>query len=485
MSKRKTVFIVAVVALLAALTAFTVYRHATTRSLKVKVNPKNGGTVLPAVGTKRYAVGKYIKLTAVESDGYVFTGWSGASTDTDRYLPATEIPFGDAGGIATTSKVLWLFTNKNKVLTANFERFEPRAVQISNRKWMAENLNIVTGKSWCYDNDESNCRKYGRLYDYYTALDACPAGWRLPNQDDWRSLILTGGYDVGKKLRAKTGWWSDWPCNNGKYLREGDCIDGKGNGNGTDEYGFSALPAGVRDDYDGFLYIGKFAGWWINGGYDDWMELDFYNDGLRGSHHITGVGINDRRSIRCVRDVPGVPEEIAAANGLPSPMVQSWESGKLTVTFYANGLLRVSGSGVAVGGCTARWREYHRVASLEDCNFPWRFYPVTGVIIEDGVTSIENNAFDGCDEMAFVKIPNSVTSIEAEAFHYCMGLRSIIIQNSNPPKVSDGAFERDYGGIISKACLYVPANSIDAYRAADVWKEFGCIKDIASAPSPK
>jgi len=119
-----------------------------------------------------------------------------------------------------------------------------RTVKIGNKIWMAENLNYETGNSWCYGNNESNNRKYSRLYDWNTAMKACPAGWHLPTNDDWRDLIqaIGGENAAGKKLKSKTGW------NN--------------NGNGTDEFGFSALPGGYRR-IDGYIYeINDSGVWW-------------------------------------------------------------------------------------------------------------------------------------------------------------------------------------------------------------------------------
>jgi len=57
-------------------------------------------------------------------------------------------------------------------------------VEIGGLKWMTKNMNIAIGNSWCYGNDNSNCDKYGRLYDWNTARGVCPSGWHLPNLDD-------------------------------------------------------------------------------------------------------------------------------------------------------------------------------------------------------------------------------------------------------------------------------------------------------------
>jgi hypothetical protein len=99
-------------------------------------------------------------------------------------------------------------------------------------------------------------------------------------------------------------------------------------------------------------------------------------------------------------------------------------------------------------------------------------------IIPDGVTIIVWNAFSDCAGLTSVTIPKSVTSVEGSAFNMCGNLTSIIVQNPTPPETGYGTFI-DIG---LSPCIYVPKNSIDAYRAADDWDDFGCIKDIESVP---
>jgi len=134
-----------------------------------------------------------------------------------------------------------------------------RIVEIDKQTWMAENLNYrpSDGSGWCYERSVDNCTKYGRLYDWNTALKACPTGWHLPSVQEWDDLMRTvggdrkqykdnysntswGWYGVGKKLKAGNGW-----------------VD---NGNGTDDYGFSALPGGVTDS-EYFADV-KYCGFW-------------------------------------------------------------------------------------------------------------------------------------------------------------------------------------------------------------------------------
>lgn len=121
-----------------------------------------------------------------------------------------------------------------------------RATAIGGKTWMAQNLNYRTGNSWCYDNKNSNCSGYGRLYDFHTAIKACPSGWHLSTREEWNHLIKTvdgtGGYGpsdrAGKKLKTKCCW------------------GGRQSYSGTDEYGFSALPGGYRY-IDNNLYKAK------------------------------------------------------------------------------------------------------------------------------------------------------------------------------------------------------------------------------------
>jgi len=119
-----------------------------------------------------------------------------------------------------------------------------RTVKIGSQVWMAENLNYNAPDSKCYDNDFKNIKKYGRFYDWDIAMKVVPSGWHLPSNDEWQKLIdFVGGDKVAEeKLKAKIGWDS--------YS------------NGTDEYGFSALPSGYGNSDGNFEYVGDYGVWW-------------------------------------------------------------------------------------------------------------------------------------------------------------------------------------------------------------------------------
>ena len=142
----------------------------------------------------------------------------------------------------------------------NIQLYTP--VKIGEQTWMKENLNYNASGSKCYDNDPSNCAKYGRLYSWEAAEDACPTGWHLPSDEEWETLITTvGGLETaGGKLKATSGW------------SESD--------NGTDDYGFSALPGGFVAPEGDFGALGV-GGWWWS------ISEDTSKDAY--SHHMTNL----------------------------------------------------------------------------------------------------------------------------------------------------------------------------------------------------
>jgi len=161
-----------------------------------------------------------------------------------------------------------------------------RTVVIGTQTWMAENLNFVTDSSACYDNDDSNCTKYGRLYNWNDAMKACPAEWRVPSDAEWTVLTdLVGGREVaGAKLKSKAGWSAD-----------------KGYKAATDDYGFLALPGGGGSG-GSFYNAGNFGGWWSATDDDAgkaWARImNHSNDGVR-RYDLRKTSLY---SVRCLRD---------------------------------------------------------------------------------------------------------------------------------------------------------------------------------------
>ena len=93
---------------------------------------------------------------------------------------------------------------------------------------------------------------------------------------------------------------------------------------------------------------------------------------------------------------------------------------------------------------------------------------LTSITIPNSVTSIRDDAFKGCSSLTSITIPNSVTSIRHYAFQSCTSLTSITCLATTPPSCGTDCFTN----VPRTIPLYVPAESIEAYKAADTWKEF-------------
>ena len=195
-----------------------------------------------------------------------------------------------------------------------------KTVKIGNQTWMAENLNYadsaktpsLKGKSWCFYNDSLKCGVTGRLYTWAAAIDSvklakdtvnpldcgfgktctlparvqgiCPTGWHLPDTTEWNALFTAvgGRSTAATALKSQTGW------NN--------------NGNGTDAFGFSALPAGGGGDdglYDNEGYLTVFWSSTVYGSnyaYNMYLIYDVDAAGLADNNGYNGF------SVRCLKD---------------------------------------------------------------------------------------------------------------------------------------------------------------------------------------
>ncbi|WP_295096231.1 fibrobacter succinogenes major paralogous domain-containing protein [uncultured Fibrobacter sp.] len=170
-----------------------------------------------------------------------------------------------------------------------------KTVKIGNQVWMAENLNFETDSSFCYRDSAYFCAMHGRLYKWTAAVDACPSGWHLPSKAEFESLIATVGEDstAGKVLKSASGWSSG--------------------GNGSDDFGFAALPAGDRGHDGGYSGAYFLAFFWSSTEINDNnvfnMYLTFNGDSVHQSVDIKDMG----NSVRCVKDDGTVPESSSSS----------------------------------------------------------------------------------------------------------------------------------------------------------------------------
>ncbi len=171
-------------------------------------------------------------------------------------------------------------------------------VTIGTQTWMAENLRYNSTDStgwWCYNAAEGNCDTYGRLYNWQTAMNACPYGWHLPNDGEWKKLEVAAGMmasdadslgwrntgAVGIALKARKGW------NSG--------------GNGENVVRFSAIPSGIFES-NVYEFIGDLASFWSSSYVDEthaWGRgLIWHAEGVYRWKYEKTSGF----SIRCVKN---------------------------------------------------------------------------------------------------------------------------------------------------------------------------------------
>ena len=192
--------------------------------------------------------------------------------------------------------------------TLDYEGQTYKTVIIGTQTWMAENLNYEASSSRCYDDLESNCDKYGRLYDWVTAMNfppscsnsscdwitekkgICPQYWHIPTDDEWTVLekyvdpnwTSSANNVAGTLLKANSNLWIT--------------------NTGTDRFGFSALPSGI---YNGgtFRNVGSGGHWWSATTFvaaPAWYRSVSYN----GENMFRGnlSKSSNLFSVRCVKD---------------------------------------------------------------------------------------------------------------------------------------------------------------------------------------
>ncbi len=167
--------------------------------------------------------------------------------------------------------------------TVTYEGQIYNTVLIGEQCWLKENLNVgimindyenMTDngviEKYCYDNNIENCDEYGGLYQWDEMMQyvtttftqgICPPGWHLPHDYEWKILEGTvdsqypvgnqvwdfegfRGFDAGLNLKSTYGWFN--------------------NGNGTDIFGFKALPGGIREHFATFDSLSYKTSFWCS-----------------------------------------------------------------------------------------------------------------------------------------------------------------------------------------------------------------------------
>jgi uncharacterized protein (TIGR02145 family) len=187
-----------------------------------------------------------------------------------------------------------------------------QTVIIGDQCWMKENLKttkykdgtsipyVPNSSNWIhlstpgycwFNNDQTSFKDtYGALYNWHAVNtgNLCPNGWHVSSDAEFTELtdyIASNGHSGTEATALKsTSGWND-------------------SGNGTDNFGFSALPGGYRHYNTGdFWYAGDYGDWWCATGYDAttaWMRsINSLDNGVLRSPYHKSLGF----SVRCIKD---------------------------------------------------------------------------------------------------------------------------------------------------------------------------------------
>lgn len=197
-------------------------------------------------------------------------------------------------------------------LISSCQQFETKGkIKIGSQIWTARNLNVDKFNNgdkipeaktkeewnlacknktpaWCnHDNDFSNGKKYGKLYNWYAVTDPrgiAPKGWHVPSKEEWIKLssYLGGEKIAGNKMKSTSGW--------------------EVSGEGNNESEFNGLPGGFRFDNGEFANLASLGNFWST------TESPITNvevlilDYGTSTTSFTPFGKGFGMSVRCVKD---------------------------------------------------------------------------------------------------------------------------------------------------------------------------------------
>ena len=253
-------------------------------------------------------------------------------TDAEGNYQLLHVPFGDRTlevrsstdvvlhheiAVTDTEYLLDILLPEPMVFTDGRDGRSYSASKIGDQIWMVENLAYLPAVSppdWESESlelyyvygyagtDVSQARgsinysTYGVLYNWPAAMNACPDGWHLPADDEWKALEIYLGMDpgdanqvrwrltgeVGRKLKKMSGWDSQ--------------------GNGDNSSGFNAVPGGSRGAGGNFSGIGMYCNFWsstLNSISLPWNRfLSYENIGVSRYGWNNSLGF----SVRCLKN---------------------------------------------------------------------------------------------------------------------------------------------------------------------------------------
>ena len=308
-----------------------------------------------------------------------------------------------------------------------------KTVKLGSQEWMAENLNYAAEGSLCYENDEKNCEKYGRLYNWEVALDTsnrgcgdnfsgcrlrsdfhpregiCPDGWHVPEHAEWDTLFAYAdahgeGESAADALQA--------------YYRD-DYLEKTYS---SDRFGFNVVPAGVFNGNE-FSGLGTSTEFWTASiETTDW--LSYISITPSTIHFVKGSGsnvymthISHAVSVRCVKgqggkrngydfDAPRYEEDLPEEVGFIQDYVsdkdrRAWNDDSLMTFWYVR---HITGS-ESVHTSGRNYSQYVSVSLEDDARDSLEQFK--GVLVENGFAYVKSDSigqatYNGRDGIYFM-----------------------------------------------------------------------------------
>ena len=231
-----------------------------------------------------------------------------------------------------------------------------KTVQIGDQCWMAENLNIgqmINGsedmtddgviEKYCYDNDPYYCEVYGGLYQWNEMMEytitpgvqgICPEGWYIPTDDEWSILegMVDSQYPIGDPIWTTSGYRG---FDAGLNLKSTNTWFN--NGNGTDLYGFMALPGGHRNTIGNFYTMDSYGNFWSsssNSTISSWYRFLCYS---RNDIGRSNGSIDAGLSVRCLKNNSNSYPFLMGKQSKNNELLNQKDSNIETVHFLFNG----------------------------------------------------------------------------------------------------------------------------------------------------
>lgn len=205
--------------------------------------------------------------------------------------------FDDKGGSVEYEINISLITTNSFVDSRDNKTY--LSVLIGEQWWMAENLNYNSNESSVYENNSNYGDVYGRLYSWNAAINACPDGWHLPSDNEWKELEIY----LGMSTQEVDNYYNRGTNEGGKLKGIGTSYWESPNLGATNQSNFNALPGGGMDEYNNFFYnLGSHAYFWSS------SENGYFYALIRGLGAEYQTVLRDIKSkdnaysVRCIKD---------------------------------------------------------------------------------------------------------------------------------------------------------------------------------------